>query len=80
MRTELTIQLQPAPSSPINLKLGVTYASRLKTASFDGYCAIETGSRCHVQGYRHGKPPVDLFEGPLHEAWVRLAEFLGMVE
>jgi hypothetical protein len=75
----IAVNIEPAPSTPLNLRFGVVYAPRGEDKLFAGYAVLEVEpSVFQVEGYEaHGKGAV-LFRGDLGPAWHRLATCLGM--
>ena len=76
----ITVTLQPAPDSPLNLRLGTAYAPRVPSPGFAGFECYER-ARDHfvIVGYTTAGERRDLFAGPLVMAYRLLATFLGMV-
>ena len=75
----LTIDVQPCPTTPLNLQFGIAYAPRVDTPPWIAYVATEIiPGVCQVCGYdAHGRGAV-LFDGELFPAFRRFAQLLRM--
>ena len=78
--TDVRMTVEPAPSSPLNLRFGVLYAPRVPTPPFVAYAAVETYGGCavfEIFGYDNGHGAI-LFTGGVAETFARLAAHLRM--
>jgi hypothetical protein len=74
----VAVAVEPAPSSPLNLRLGVAYAPRIPTPPFLAYAAIETAPDVfEIYGYDNGRGAV-LFTGGIAATFERFAAHLRM--
>lgn len=79
MTTTIEVPIVQAPSTPLNLQFGVTYAPRVQSLPLVGYAAHEVAPNVfEVWGYEANGTGVVLFSGDLSGAFVRLASYLRM--
>jgi hypothetical protein len=76
---KLTIQINAAPITPLNLRLGVIYAPRVRQ-TFAAYDAIEdTPGRFIIRGYNDKAIPIPIYwSGDLVATYQNFATFLRM--
>ena len=78
----IEVEIQPAPSTPLNLRLGVLYAPRVPTPPVDAYDVVEVAPDAyHVRS--HGSIDGDRFLAIVRcsstaAAWMTLARYLRM--
>lgn len=79
--TTIAVLTTPAPSTPLNLRLGPIYAPRRDDVQFAGFRATEpTPDVGAIEGYGHNGEVVEVFRGSMIETWIRLSRYLGMVD
>lgn len=77
--TTITIRLVEATSTPLGLRLGVTYAPRVPHQIFAGFAAVESAPNVfQVYVYAEDGSGAVLFSGTLNGAYTLLASCLGM--
>lgn len=78
-RNAIEVDVQAAPSTPLNLRFGVVYAPREASTVFAGFSAVEVEPDVFaIGGFQFDGGSVELWRGPLSGAWHRLAGYLGM--
>lgn len=78
---EMTIQIQDAPTTPLNLRFGVAYSPRVPTPPFEAYRALEVQADptiCAIEAYAHDGSTVEVFRGELADTFNRLCVHLRM--
>lgn len=83
MRTKeaatLNVQLESAPSTPLNLRFGVIYAPRIPTPPFVGFSVVEPSpNRFDVQAYICDGTMTVVFSGDLATAYRHIGLHLRM--
>jgi len=75
----INVPVQPAPSSPLNLQIGVVYAPRQASPPFVGYTCVEVEPDVfEIWAYDADGFGAVVFRGDLAHAYYRLAAHLGM--
>ena len=71
------VAIEPAPTSPLNLRIGVAYAPRIPTPPFVAFAVAETTADVfEVFGYYDDGRGAVLAVGGVADAWQRFAAFL----
>lgn len=69
----------PAPSTPLNLRIGVIYAPRAAEGLYVGYAVLEVEPNVfELAAYEEKGVGAIVYRGELLEAWRRLCVALGM--
>lgn len=77
--TTIAVQLTQAPTTPLNLRFGVTYAPRIEAPPFVGFRAVEAEpERCVIEAFDAQGDTTEVFRGTLAETFYRLALHLRM--
>lgn len=75
----MLVELEPAPTTPLNLQLGKFYSPRAETPPFVAFRALQMDlGEYRIEGVDAAGNVQPLFDGPIITTFCRLAQHLRM--